>query len=112
MVSEEATAGTTVSVKSNESTQAPVQLLKKKGKNEASTRAPSRQQKRDATPMPKLLVDLDVNSPELVIMDDYVEKAGGSEQTIQPQRQVKLESGGQLFNKNVCFSPVAMVSIC
>jgi hypothetical protein len=47
----------------------PVQLLKKT-RAETSTK-PSRQQ-RDATPMPKRLVDLDVNSPELTIMDDYL----------------------------------------
>lgn len=110
MVSDEPTP--TVLIKTNDSsTQAPVQLLKKKGsKSETTTKQPSRQQKRNATPMPKRLVDVDVDSPELTIMDDYLENAAGNEPSIQSQKQVyRFDSSPQMTNKGICFSPFIMV---
>jgi hypothetical protein len=110
MVSDETTPAAVS--KNDSTTQAPVQLLKKKsGKTETTTKQPQRQQKRNATPMPKRLVDLDVNSPELTIMDDYVENPAGNEPSIQSQKQVyRVDPNQQLIiNKGICFSPIMMV---
>ncbi|KAI6228405.1 Zona pellucida domain-containing protein [Aphelenchoides besseyi] len=99
--------------KSNETSPPPVQLLKKaKTRSESaassttSTRQPSRQQ-RDATPMPKRMVDFDITAPEMTILEDYQES--NSNPALQPQRQVYRDLSPQSNGRGICFSPAALI---
>jgi hypothetical protein len=113
MVSDEPTPTVLSKTNNDSTTQAPVQLLKKKGstKSETATKQSARQQKRNATPMPRTLLDVDVDSPELTIMDDYAENAAGNEPSIQSQKQIlhNLGTSAQMVNRGICLSPIMMV---
>lgn len=56
------------------------------------------------------MLDVDVNSPELMILDNYLENT--DDLSTQPQRQAfRFDASGQMLNKGVCFSPLIMVGL-